>query len=254
MTLVDNSDRPGDAARLRRIAAVSDGIEVLVQPGNLGYFGGAHWALSRPGVEPALWTVVSNVDLRLADAGFVQRLLAQRGNAAVIAPSVTELPDGRQRNPYLSRRPTPAAMRRRALAFAHPLPARLYVLASRARVRLGRLSARGAGVTPQRQRVFAPHGSFVALHRSFFDAGATLEHPNFLYGEELTLGEQCHLLGLEVIFEPALRVVHDAHASTGPVASGRTLRWQSAATAYGYSLVTGRTLPPALARGPARLR
>jgi hypothetical protein len=249
LTLVDNSEDQQEARRLDRMAAASDHIEVRVAPSNLGYFGAVHWIASEMRHERPLWTIVSNVDLQLAESTFVRRLLQENSAAAVLAPSVLSMPGGAEQNPFLETRPRPRWMHRRKLIFANPLSGQLYGLASWARSRLASAVSGGPGPSGGRRDIYAPHGSFVALHRRFFDAGATLEHPVFLFNEEITVGEQCRLLRLPVVFEPSLRVVHEAHRSTGVLRSRRVLRAQSEAAAYGYRLIAGLTLPPALTLG-----
>lgn len=249
LTLVDNSEDQEELVRLDRIAAVSDHIDVRPAPGNLGYFRAAQWIASGMSDGRPLWTVVSNVDLRLAERTFVRRLLQENSAAAVLAPSVVSMPGGAHQNPFMEKRPTLRWMHRRKLAFANPLSGQLYGLGSWTRSRLRYAGSGGAGPTGGRRDIYAPHGSFVALHRRFFDAGATLEHPVFLFNEEITVGEQCRLLRLPVVFEPSLHVIHEAHRSTGVLRNRRILRAQSEAAAYGYRLIAGLTHPPALTLG-----
>lgn len=239
MSVVDNTGDPAEADRLARAAGDDTRVRVCPAPGNLGYFGGAHWLLSRPGVEPADWTVVSNMDVRLAGPGFVRRLRGMDGGAPVLAPMVLGARDGRPQNPYLVDRPTVGAMRRLRLVFAHPVPAQAYGLAAWAGTRLVAWARHRGPVPaePRRRPVYAPHGSIIALHRRYFAAGGSLEHPVFLFNEEITLAERCRRLGLTVMFEPALLVIHDKHQATGVWRSRRVLRAQCEAAAYGYQLI-----------------
>lgn len=248
LTLVDNSEDQDELVRLERMAAVSDHVDVRAAPGNLGYFGAAHWIASEMSDERPLWTVVSNVDLRLAERTFVRRLLQEESPAAVLAPSVVSMPGGAHQNPFMETRPTQRWMHRRKMLFGNSLSGQLYGLGSWTRSRLRYVPPGGARPTGGRCEIYAPHGSFIALHRRFFDAGASLEHPVFLFNEELTVGEQCQLLGLPVVFEPSLQVIHEAHRSTGVLRSRRILRAQSEAADYGYRLIAGVTRPPALTR------
>jgi GT2 family glycosyltransferase len=49
----------------------------------------------------------------------------------------------------------------------------------------------------------------------YFEAGGFLDKSLFLYFEEICVAEICRSLGLQVIYEPSLRVLHREHRSTG---------------------------------------
>jgi GT2 family glycosyltransferase len=234
MTVVDNS---ADQQELRNLETVAEGeprVKVRGAPDNLGYFGGAHWLLSQPGAKLATWTVVSNMDVRLAGPAFVGRLLQMDADAPVLAPLVVSAPDGRAQNPYLTTRPTAHTMLRLRLVFSRPVLAYAYQVAAQAGMML-RPRSELDGLA--RQLVYAPHGSIIPVHQRYFTEGGNLEHPVFLFGEELTIAEQCRRLGFPVMFEPSLRVIHDKHQTTGVWPSRRILRAKAEAADYGYKLI-----------------
>jgi GT2 family glycosyltransferase len=234
MTIVDNSEDPEEVRRLETMADPDPRVEVRAAPRNLGYFGGAHWLLSEAGAEPAIWTIVSNMDVRLAEPAFVARLLRMDGTAPVLAPLVVGAPDGRPQNPYLVTRPTVRKMHQLRLAFSRPALAQTCQLVARM-AELLRPRCDVAGLAPR--PVYAPHGSFIPVHRRYFAEGGSLQHPVFLFGEEITIAERCRRLGLPVMFEPTLRVIHDRNQTTGVWRSRRILRAQAEAADYGYRLI-----------------
>ena len=209
-------DHSGDAP------PVPDGLDAVVwTPGqNLGYFGGAAWALDRWHAErldaPPAWVVVSNADLDLPDADTVARLLtsAYADDVLVVAPGV-ETEDGVPLNPFLRARPSARSMRiKRRVVFSSRVTLNLWSLASRLRPR--RTSAGPAGP------IYAPHGAVVAFRHGYFAQGGSLRHTRFLYLEEIFVAETVRRLQGQVVFDPTLRVRHRGHVSTGVWRFGET--------------------------------
>jgi GT2 family glycosyltransferase len=235
MTVVDNSENLRETQRLSYFASVSESVRIIAAPRNLGYFGAANWLMSQLDAELAEWTVVSNMDVRLRDSTFVGDLLDFDGGAPVLAPSIVSMPGGRPQNPYLVTRPSVRAMRRRKLMLSNPVIGQAAGLADEAKRRLWQ---RDDTCADARSRpVYAPHGSVIAFHRRYFAEGGDLEHPVFLFNEEITVAEKCRRLGFTVMFEPSLRLIHDKHQATGIWRSGRLLRAQAEAAEYGYRLI-----------------
>jgi hypothetical protein len=129
-------------------------------------------------------------------------------------------------------RPSRSVSWLRAQVFRWWPVARLYARASA--VRAGR--RRGAPAAGARD-IYAPHGAIMAIHRRYFDAGSTLDHPPFMFAEELTVAENVRRTGGRVFFDPTLRVVHAAHQAIGAGPSERVWRWQREATRYSYDLM-----------------
>jgi GT2 family glycosyltransferase len=65
------------------------------------------------------------------------------------------------------------------------------------------------------QPIYAAHGAFMIFSRHYFESGGFLDSNLFLYGEEISVGEICAALGLSVVFNPRLVVLHNEHLSTG---------------------------------------
>lgn len=218
IAICDNSDS--------WVGEVPHGCATVLRPGkNLGYYGGCAHALTEWRAEtghlPA-WIGAVNTDLEL-DANFFRTLVETIGpDIAVVAPAV-QLPDGSHQNPYLRRRPSNARMlwmravfRTGSLAWAWSLGHEI--------LRRTRPQTRKRGVR-RREIIYAPHGSIVMFRREFFMAGGHLEFGGFMYGEELHVAEQARRLGLAVLYEPAISVLHNAHSVVGKLPSAMTRRW-----------------------------
>jgi GT2 family glycosyltransferase len=190
---------------------------------NLGYFGGARRGLSLYLREHPLpdWVIVSNVDLVLADSQFLDKLavLRARPRLGAVAPSIRSALTGKDQNPYLRVRPSAARMHAYKCLFQSRFVLNAYELAAVAfhwgRSVLGKLSTGAHGVSGNGpESIYAPHGSFLILSKNYFARGGDLEFPGFLFGEEIYIAERMKGLGLEVVYDPSLEVLHDEHKST----------------------------------------
>ena len=216
--VVDNSDDfepcPGVAE------AVREGLVTTAKPHeNLGYFNGAQFGLDQ--FEGALpdWVVVCNADVT-PRYDFLERLASATvdDRSGVLAPRIVSMPDGEELNPHLVRRPTAVAMHVRKLFLCSRLLRPLYFACNRFKrfvfhaLRRPTTPRRPA---PGRAVIYAAHGSCLVFHRRYFEAGGTLRHSTFLFGEEITVAETVRKLGLRILFEPSLQVQHRQHSSTG---------------------------------------
>ena len=237
LSVVDNSCDTDEAGRLKDFADGDERVEVLTAPDNLGYYGGAHWwEANRDGRFP-LWTLPCNVDLELAE-DFVERLLDSDAGQYVTAPSVRADPSGRQQNPYLVNRPSVREALLWAAVFHWPLTAKWYAQAASLKQALRhRSNPQRALMAGDARDVYAAHGSIMAIHRRFFEAGGTMRHGAFLFGEEITIAEQVRGFGGTVRFEPSIRVVHREHQATGAKRSRLIRRMQGEGTLNTYRLI-----------------
>ncbi len=80
----------------------------------------------------------------------------------------------------------------------------------------------------------AGHGAFVVLSHHYFEAGGSLDYKSFLLGEEIFLAECCRDLGLSVLYDDSLTVIHQEHASIDLLKSPRP-RWEGESSALHYT-------------------
>jgi GT2 family glycosyltransferase len=225
--VVDNTAHTRPAPALAQAAAADPRIRYLVPGANLGYFGGAAWGLDQLSGEEFDWVIVSNTDIRIPDVTFLARL-ARVGGAAVVGPRIVSGLSHRDQNPYLAERPSGRRMRMYKWLFASHLRLSAYELAARVKKQLQRRQEPLA--TPVARSIYAPHGSFIAFHRSYFAAGGSLVHGTFLFHEEVLVAETARRLGLVVRYEPSLEVLHAEHATTS-VFTNRIVAGYAAAAA-----------------------
>jgi GT2 family glycosyltransferase len=214
------------------------GVTVYAPGGNVGYLSGCAAALRKwsgdHGRMPE-WVAVLNTDLELAPDFFSRLLqLDLQSDCAIIAPDV-RLESGLRQNPYLRVRPSRRQMYvdlitygSRTLSALHD---RLYAVKAKARRALHRRPSGEVDTTriPNEgpTQIYAPHGSAMFIRRGFFELGGVLEYRGFMYGEEMHVAEQARNIGLTVRYEPSLRVLHKAHATTGRQARDRIQRWRA---------------------------
>ena len=211
---------------VRAAASLAEPLWWRDSGGNAGYFGGAKAAF---GAWVALhgapkWLLICNCDIRFSDPQFALKLLRIE-HAAVVAPQITRThPSGLRshrllENPFMVRRPSARWLRQRQWLCEHYAVYAAYDWL-RSFVHLFAFpqpSASGA--------IYAPHGAMMALHHSFFEAGGLLDHPSFLFAEELYVAEQARALGLTVHFANDIGALHLGSASMGKVASRQQARW-----------------------------
>ncbi len=216
-------------------------VTLLRTEENLGYFGGARTGLSLYLREHPLpdWIIVSNVDLVIEDSQFLNKLSALRGKPrlGVVAPSIRSALTGKDQNPFMRRRPSAARMHAYKWMFRSWLLLNTYELAAAAfhKVRhsvQGRPRMSPDSTEKPDATIYAPHGSFLIFSGEYFRAGGTLDFPCFLFGEEIYFAETVRTLGLDVIYEPSLQVLHHEHKSTNLVKSRKLARVFASSAAY----------------------
>ena len=237
VVVVDNSPQPPEEAvpeALQHLRCVT-----VLEPGkNLGYFGGASFALKLYLESHSMptWVIVSNPDIQFPNDRVLQRLIdLHRGSEpAVIAPSIRTITSGIDQNPYMRRRPANWRMVFYRWMFStYPTDAfyqtmSWFALQVRKKLSNGAVTPAASGV----EVIYAPHGSFVPLHRSYFEGGGTLDYAAVLFGEEIFVGESARRLGLTVLYEPRVELRHEGHTSMGGIYNRPIARLRKDASRY----------------------
>jgi GT2 family glycosyltransferase len=242
VVVVDNSESEQFDQTLSTIPDHLVGAVVLKPGANLGYFGGARFAMERLcslGITAPNWVILSNPDIRIRDVNFCERLLAVDHTAVgMVAPQILSEYSGCDLNPFIEKRLTPTQVHNLQMWFSS------YALYSgRACVSRVKCAAASAwqkarrrlwkrGEERRERSIYSPHGSFLIFSRRFFDSGGSLDEKLFLYGEEIAVAESCRVLGLPIIYRPQLMVVHREHETTGRCASRRLYEMERDAHAY----------------------
>lgn len=210
LVVVDNSTITTDHAVLAEIRSIIDDF-VYFKSSNIGYFPAVAFALDALAnqVDPFDYIAVSNVDLEVASDFFI--VLSEyvvKDNDGVLAPSLLSHHRRADLNPKILNRPTIQKLRRNIAIFSSPLLFWFYGKFSDIKFCFSRPPASCA------RNIYAPHGSFMIFTKQFFDSGCNLRYPQFLFGEEIFVGEECASHNLYVRYLPEL-IVHDMdHGST----------------------------------------
>lgn len=248
--VVDNTMPPRADGLLRRMSEEDERICILYPERNLGYFGGAAWALRTYASQSGLpeWTIVCNTDMHLGQRDFLSNLskLHSVSTHAVVAPAIFSELSRRDLNPHMKTRPSRLRMRSYKLLFRYyPIASSYHALAfakafllrkyrSLCSIVAARITSGAEDdlKTLQPQEIYAPHGSFIAFSRRYFESGGNLDHGAFLSGEELFVAETARRLGLRVVYDPRLMVIHCEHATFARYTSRQLLTFLREATDY----------------------
>lgn len=222
--VVDNGSGEENLLRLRTAIADWPNVQLLVSDTNRGYFGAAKFACDHylaQGRELPNWTIVCNHDVVIEDQDFLQKLSQEDWRSAgVLATRIRLAGTGADQNPFMLRRPS--WFRRASLRLVYSnYPFALFWdwLSYKKRALNQRMHSLPSKRIFKRENIYAAHGSCFILSRQFFEAGGFFDDALFLYGEEISVAEICRSLGLPVIFEPALVLLHNEHSSVGHAVS-----------------------------------
>jgi len=253
LVIVDNASGSEDLTKIRSALVGFCNARLLESTTNRGYFGAARFALDHyleQGNGLPEWVIVCNHDVQIEDREFFSKLLCQdTRTVGVIAPRIQALPGRADQNPFMRRRPGPLRWAQLRFISSNYGAAALWDWLWRRKSELrSRLAARRSGSllddNAKRESIYAAHGSFFIFSRRYFEAGGVLDGNLFLYGEEISVAEICRSLGLPVVYEPSLCVVHKEHQSTGKVLNRFTYECQKRAMQYVTSRYLSRSRMP----------
>lgn len=239
--VVDNGSEPKSLAKLRNVTSLCPNFNLMESNTNRGYFGAAKCAFDHylsSGHSLPDWVIVCNHDVIIDDQQFLMKLLSRDPCAVgIIAPRIQVLADGTDQNPFMRRRPGRLRWASLRLVYSNYFFANFWDWLSRQKRKLLRLLKNlrmwsSAQCNLNREEIYAPHGSFFIFSRQFFDKGGYLDTNLFLYGEEISVAEICRTLGLRVLFDPSLSVLHHEHLSTGRGITRFSYNYQKRALAY----------------------
>jgi len=175
---------------------------------NLGYFGGAKYAMDRVDLSVFQYVAISNVDLTFDKQAFVDLLkLEVSENVGWLATQLCSLDEGRDRNPSVFHRYSKSKLQMLRFMFGVPVLMWLY------RNTFYKRKAIRRELPPM--DIYAGHGSFILLTAEYFKRCGKVDYPVFLYGEELYIAEKCSQHSLVVRYEPSVCLYDKEHCSTG---------------------------------------
>jgi GT2 family glycosyltransferase len=225
--VVDNSETCYLHPKLEGLGLSDSRVTVLKAERNLGYFGAAAWALRHylAGSLMPGWLLVSNTDITFPESDFFVKLDRYDSGAppAVLAPSIVSAGSGRDQNPFMQRRPKRQLMLFYEMIFRYYSLYLTYQTLAYAKQNLctylykyaGGLNKTSIDVCKRAMPIYAPHGSFLLFHRTYFDAGGSLDYNMFLFNEEIFVAETVRRMDMKVLYDPSFCVAHKEHATTG---------------------------------------
>lgn len=223
VVVVDNS--PVTDVVLREWCENREGFEFVRSPSNVGYLNGLGL-----GVEHVLqrwkcarWVVLSNVDLSFSVRDAKTKILEYdlRPTVGILAPRIQSGASGRDQNPFLLERPSLERMRRLRWIFRHRYIGACYQIASDLREWVkSRLATRKLALERKdAQPIYAAHGSFFVVRSEALRRISPVAWNSFLFGEEIWFAEMMRAIGMEIVYEPAICVIHDEHETTSRLPS-----------------------------------
>ncbi|WP_455425036.1 hypothetical protein [Dryocola sp. LX212] len=184
---------------------------------NLGYMQAAAEGLKEYLSNNLLpsWIILSNTDISFPDDGFFEKLSKDKRHDFILAPDIVSS-DGIHQNPFLINRPSKNKLLMLSRINSHPLLASLYSLLAKIK---GRIKSSTKRVKPESSFIYAPHGSFIIIGDQYFKRGESLDHPAFLYGEELFIAERARRSHISVYYDEGYKIHHAEHVTTAKMST-----------------------------------
>ena len=199
--------------KLIDISNTNDEI-TLLQPGkNLGYLGGAKYALAfwlNNKYHIPAFTILCNTDIEFASSDFFN-LLANE-TADIIGPCILSSKSNTFQNPYYTKRITKNKLHILNMVYSFYPNYLLYQSLAIVKTLFTKINTSKPQFV---QPIYAVHGSFMIFKNSFFTKGGNFNYESFLYGEEIFIAEIARQNSMQVIYNPNLKIVHHEHSTTG---------------------------------------
>ena len=235
VALVDNTPFSAEQDAFLNTISAYPFVDAFSSEGNLGYFGGVRAGVDRLGIlkDPYPdWLIVSNVDVEV-DLKFMEVLLSKNRAVGALAPAIISRRSGRDRNPKLLRPITVSKARVQRFIFSTYLFQNLYIQLALLKSFLSRSQSSESTA----REIYAPHGSFMVFSSTFLSNGGNFDHPCFLFGEEIFIGQLLQKLRLPAVYDPELRVYDFDHASTGQWRSRQICRYAGESAKHSYETI-----------------
>ena len=175
---------------------------------NLGYFGAVQKMMELSKPDDYDFTIISNVDLTLGINALEELYKTQIDDTiGWIAPCIFSKRLNKDRNPAKLKRYSKRKLLLLLFMFKHAFLMKLY-----RRFLYGRKKEMQISSIPH--KIYAGHGSFIILTKSYIQNCKKINYPVFLFCEELYLAENCLRKNLNVTYNPKIIIYDDEHVST----------------------------------------
>lgn len=202
-------------------------INVQIQKqNNVGYLIGAQTVInSIPNILDYDYIAISNVDITMSEDFFVNIEKSNMpGDVAWIAPKIYSKDENRDRNPKVMSRYSKKKLKLLYYMYKFPILFYLYTMTAYKRKKL-------QPKYPEMD-IYAGHGSFMLLTRSFFESYKKIEYPIFLFGEELYLAELVMNVGKKVRYVPSIVIEDNEHVSTSTLKKNTYFKYNQESIKY----------------------
>lgn len=231
IVVVDNQSDELSRKKLDELAKEFPQVHVIFNTENLGYFRGLNVGIKhlRDYFPDTRWVVIGNNDLefgaRFADD--VELHLERLSAHAVISPDIITI-DGEHQNPHVISSISPLREIFYDLYYSNYYLGLLIHKLARLLPKLSERADESQWGVPR--PIYQGHGSCYILSPVFFEHFDELWAPTFLMSEEYFLSKQLSDVGLQIYYDPAIKVTHHWHASLSQL-PGKS-RWAMARDAH----------------------
>jgi GT2 family glycosyltransferase len=154
----------------------------------------------------------------------------------IVGPDVISTLNGQHQNPYI-----PERISRKKMEFFRDISSNIlkyntFLLAYYLKNKLVGLVQKAARSYEKGREVYSIHGSFMVFSNHFFEKGGHFTYGSFLFGEEIFVGEIARMNNLRVVYDPAFRIIHREHATTGIFKKASHVKFMH--DSYSYILAT----------------
>jgi hypothetical protein len=214
-------------------------IEIQNIGKNLGYWGAFQYALKHTHVKYDYY-ILSNSDIDFLSNDFYLKLcnsnFSSKNNIGVIAPTIYTQNLKNNLNPYLVSKISLQNIKKLKYVYSNEYLALFYNLLHFVKNNIKISKKTKDDITDNKNRIYAPHGSFMIFTNSFISKNNYL-YDAFLFGEELYVGEACRKLKLDVIFYPDIEIIHIEHTTTGLFQRGMLLKYKHESLIFLYKFL-----------------
>lgn len=216
--VVDNASPDGSGSRLYDEYYLSEDVEVLLVEKNLGFARGNNvgilYAWKELGAE---LVVVSNNDIEIETTTFPEQLIEmfEKEDFAVYGPDIYSQSKKLHQNPFREAPLNVLDVQRKIKKIDRVLPSlkildklKIYNFLREIKSIFSR-SKRTVGIYEERKLNYVLHGAFFVLSKNYFDKYPDgLYDGTFLYMEEDILALRCKKMGLKLLYDPQISVIH----------------------------------------------
>lgn len=218
--LIDNASNDFDTLDHDKIKGIlTERFKIINHDKNYGYFGAVAKHLSNIKHSSYDWIFISNNDMIFHDKHLFdyvdEEKLTRNNRIGVYCPAIITKSKGVNQNPYLKKRPNKLFYYKSNFILSNYTAANLYEKLAEKLSYFLKTKYEQSNKSNCLIKIFAPHGSFLGISRAFFTRGGYIENQNFLFFEEEILGMICRKIGLSVIYDPRVSVIHNEHQTTG---------------------------------------